>query len=154
MLRTALTPVIPEERSLTNDLRYGRDNETSIVELLNTYFDDEFKNTKELYRTPYYQYDFESVKKKICIELKSRRNRYEQYPTTIVPVSKANDTIEHYVFVFQFTDGVYFINYNKEQFENYEVKMIKTFRKGIYDKPKPHFCIRIEDLIKMTTCLL
>lgn len=149
MLSVGLRTNLPEERSLANDLKFGAGNELSTIEVLNSFFGTTFRNTKDIYGTPYYQYDFENGDKSICVEMKSRRNRYDTYPTTIVPVSKANDNVGRYVFVFQFTDGIYFIDYNKEKFSKYETRMINTYRKGIVDKPKPHFCIDIRDLTKI-----
>lgn len=151
MLRNPLRPILTrtEERSLENDLMFGGQNELSAISLLNTYFNTTFRNTKDIYNTPYYQYDFENEDKTICIEMKSRRNRHNTYPTTIVPVSKVNNTINRYVFVFHFTDGIYFIDYNKDLFDTYETRMINTYRKGIVDVPKLHFCIPITDLTKI-----
>jgi hypothetical protein len=124
-----------EERSLANDLKMGLQNEITIIELLNTTFGEVFINTKDKYKDQYYPYDFEGDKG-CCVELKSRRNRYNQYPTTIVPTSKVlgfNQNRQMFVF----------------QFNTFETRMITTQRTGIVDKPKPHYCIPIQDLIKM-----
>jgi len=149
MLSVELRNNLEEERSLANDLRYGMKTEETIVETFNRYFGTEFRNTKEIYNTPYYKYDFENADKSICIELKSRRNRYDEYPTTIIPVSKVLTITGRYIFVFKFTDGTYYIDYNKEKFSKYSIRLISTYRKGIVDAPKPHFCINITDLVKI-----
>ena len=151
MLRNPLRPILTrtEERSLENDRLFGGQNEASTNLLLNTYFNTEFRNTKDIYNTRFYQYDFENEDKTICIEMKSRRNKHNAYPTTIVPVNKVIGDIDRYIFVFHFTDGVYFIDYNKERFDTYETRMISTNRRGIVDIPKLHFCIPITDLTKI-----
>ena len=137
------------ERSLANDLKFGLDNEITIIDLLNTTFGEVFINTKDKYNDQYYPYDFEGDKG-CCIELKSRRNTYRAYPTTIIPVGKILEfNNKRQMFVFQFTDGFYYTQYEATRFNTYEIKMITTQRKGIVDKPKPHYCIPISDLIKM-----
>jgi hypothetical protein len=138
-----------EERSLENDLKYGLSNEDNIIDLLNRSFGETFVNTKEKYNDQYYPYDFEGDKG-CCIELKSRRNTYKAYPTTILPVGKILEfNNKKQIFVFQFVDGFYYTEYEPTRFNKYEIKMITTTRKGIVDKPKPHFCIPIGDLIKL-----
>lgn len=139
-----------EERSLENDLKLGLNKEDNIVQTLNAGFNDIFVNTKDKYGDQYYPYDFES-ENGVVIELKSRRNTYAQYPTTIIPVSKVLNRadIKRHIFVFEFIDGIYYTDYDKERFSKYEIKMITTKRKGIVDKPKPHFCIPIKDLCKI-----
>ena len=137
------------ERSLANDLKMGLQNKITIIELLNTTFGEVFINTKDKYKDQYYPYDFEGDKG-CCVELKSRRNRYNQYPTTIVPTSKVLGFNQNrQMFVFQFTDGYYYIQYEPTKFNTFETRMITTQRAGIVDKPKPHYCIPIQDLIKM-----
>lgn len=137
------------ERSLANDLKMGLENEDNIIQILNNTFSETFVNTKEKYGDQYYPYDFEGDKG-CCIELKSRRNKYNQYPTTIMPTSKVlGFNKNRQIFIFQFTDGYYYIQYEPTRFNKYEIKMITTQRKGIVDKPKPHFCIPITDLMKI-----
>lgn len=147
-----MSTLISQPRSLANDLKFGLANEVTITQLLESTFNEQFRNTKEIYNTPYHPYDFEG-NKGTCIEVKSRRNRYAQYPTTIVPVSKvvkkSDDPNHKYLFVFHFIDGTYYIPYDEDKFAKYETRMITTYRAGIVDKPKPHFCIDIKDLIKI-----
>jgi hypothetical protein len=138
-----------EKRSLKNDLAFGRANEQTIIGILNKHFNTEFKSTKDLYHTNYYPYDFED-EKKVFIEYKSRRNTYSAYPTTLIPKSKTDVTgYSRYVLCFGFTDGNYFIEYDAERFSKYKIQKIRTFRYGINDKPKDHYLIPIEDLIKI-----
>ncbi len=138
-----------EERSLANDLKMGLQNEMTIIEILNTTFGEVFVNTKDKYKDKYCIYDFEGDRGS-CVELKSRRNAYNKYPTTIIPTSKVlgfND--KRQIFVFQFTDGYYYIQYEATKFNTFSTRMITTQRAGVVDKPKPHFEIPIKDLIKI-----
>lgn len=144
MLIETLKKSLKEERSYENDYKFGIKNENNIVEILNKVFDEEFTKTTDRYAP----YDFRGSKGTI-IEMKSRRNTYSQYPTTIVPVHKILNNDEKHVFVFHFTDGSYYIHYDADKFSKYEKKNISTNRKGIVDIPKLHFCIPIKDLILM-----
>lgn len=138
------------ERSLANDLRIGEENETTNEAIFNRVFNDTFINTKIKYKDPYCPFDYEGETTNTRIELKSRRNKYNQYPTTIMPISKVLNSYKgRHIFCFSFTDGLYYIDYDKDKFSKYELRMITTQRIGIVDKPKAHFCIDIEDLIKI-----
>lgn len=138
-----------EPRSLKNDLAFGRANEKAIVLVLNKAFNTEFISTSEKYKTNFYPYDFENDDK-VFVEYKSRRNTYSAYPTTLIPKSKTEVSgYSKYILCFGFTDGTYFIEYDKERFSKYQIKKISTFRAGINDKPKDHYLIPIEDLTKI-----
>jgi hypothetical protein len=136
------------ERSLENDLKYGLERET-IEGILGINFNEDFKNTKDLYNDPFYPYDFEGLTTKTSVELKSRRVNKSAYETTIIPVHKVRKTNYKQLFCFNFTDDICYIEYNKELFNTFERKDIMTYRKGIVDKPKPHFLIPIHLLISL-----
>lgn len=96
---------------------------------------------------------FDFVGENIKIELKSRRNTYSKYPTTIVGMYKINticdlpSPIEHY-FVFNFTDGVYYWKYNKDEFDNMKQITIKR-RDRPGSKGSKYLSIPIGSLTKM-----
>lgn len=133
-------------RKLNNDINFGYKCEEDILQILNNYFKDEFKNTKNLYANEYFNYDYES-EKGLRIELKSRRINYNDYDTTIIPVHKTLK-LSPDIFVFNFNDGIYYIEWNFNKFKNYEIKMIlsKRFDRNEY---KEHYLIPINDLIKI-----
>lgn len=59
-------------------------------------------------------FDYES--EKTLVELKSRNNTYNKYPTTMVGYNKiqyANKLNKDTYFCFNFTDGLYYYKYNK-----------------------------------------
>ena len=141
-------------RSLRNDLKFGLDKELEVVDMLKfnfceMYDEADIQDTKTLYKDEFYPYDFEGSTNGTCFELKSRRVKKNQYPTTIIPVSKARDTDKKQLFIFNFTDNCSYIEYNKELFDTFQIQNIKTERYGIVDKPKPHFCIPINLLIDL-----
>jgi len=135
-----------QERTVQDDLKYGYANESKMLELLNSTFSDTFRNTKELHGE-YCNYDFEGSSGK-KIEMKSRRNKYADFSKTIIPVHKCKNANSPNVFVFQFTDGAYYIEYDEDEFNSYEIKNIVSNRKNKCEN-KPHYFIPIGDLIRM-----
>lgn len=71
---------------------------------------------------PFAPFDF--VSEKSCVELKSRTFEMAKYPTTIVGTNKVRlaeaDSNKSYYFVFRFTDGVFYIKYNKTLFAKFK----------------------------------
>ena len=136
------------ERSLRSDLSFGLANEMFVIEKLNVFFDEEeIKSSKELGLGVYCGYDAES--ENTIYEIKSRRCKYATYPTTLLPVHKIKEGNKRLVFVFHFTDGLYYIEYKKELFDTFETRVVKIHRAGINDKPTPHYYIPILHLIKI-----
>jgi hypothetical protein len=127
-------------KTYEEDLKFGFKNEKDIIPILNNFFNDTFTNT-----TRYCNYDFLGIYGK-RIELKTRRNKYSDYPTTIIPIHKCitMDLCPN-LFVFKFTDGIYYIEWNKNKFETYEKKIIQYNRLGRTDKNE-YYLIPIQDL--------
>lgn len=151
MLSNQLTSIdifrkLNKMRTVQDDLKFGYNNENDIINLLNSTFSDVFKNTKELYGA-YHNYDFEGSNGK-KIEMKSRRVRYNDFPTTIIPVHKCKNVNAPNLFVFQFIDGVYYIEYDEIKFNDYEIKNIVSNRQNKFEN-KPHYFIPIQNLTKM-----
>ena len=74
-------------------------------------------------------------------ELKTRTCSSNEYPTTMITQDKCK--IDS-VLLFKFTNGLYYIEYNKEQFDKYEIKLFTK-----YIKPIKYIYININDLIKI-----
>jgi hypothetical protein len=123
---------------LNRDLKFGFAQESQVIDKLSTHFNETCEPTSR-----YCRYDAISPTKKF--EIKSRRNKHDTYPTTLIPVDKTEIEGELY-FVFNFTDGLYFIEYNKERFEKYEVRDIGAVRGGGVYTLKPHYLIDVADL--------
>jgi len=137
------------ERTFSDDLSLGYKSEDEILPTLNNFFSDEFVNTKELYGDKYFNYDFEGKTSGMRVELKSRRNRFDDYPTTLMPVHKcvSMDLCPN-LFVFNFSDGLYYTEWNTNRFNMYEKKMILCKRKGRTDY-REHYMVPIADLIRI-----
>jgi hypothetical protein len=98
------------------DYAFGLDGERSLLNSMSKHF---------LTKTEQYEpFDFKNSK--MCIELKTRRNTKNAYPTTMVGANKVKvaeqDTSgKRYVFAFKFTDGTYFVEYEKTLFDTFEI---------------------------------
>ena len=130
--------------SLEKDVVFGLNNEPIVIEKLTKYFNEPIQKTKN----KFCYYDAYSNNTKY--EIKSRRCRYETYSTTIIPTHKVKENEnDKVVFVFHFTNGLYYIVYNKELFATFEIKEYTYFRSGGSNVPVKHYSIPIEHLIKI-----
>ena len=103
-------------RTFAADFALGTSSERSLLPLFNSVFNTTFQPTGK-----YDPVDYTSPT--IDIELKTRTNRYKQYPTTMIPTSKlqyAATSPRRTVFAFQFTDGLYSIDYDPALFSTFE----------------------------------
>lgn len=121
--------------------------ENEIEDILKEYFND-----KEITKTTdrYCAYDFigGGTIPKMKYELKSRRCSYNSYATTIIPKAKIAEG-GPLCFVFKFSDGLYYIYYNAELFDEFTVRDIKVFRDNRWSLPKPHIEIPTNLLIRI-----
>ena len=125
------------------DYNYGITKELQLLPTIKQFLNDntiyKLENSNE--------FDFKGDNK--YIELKSRRNNYLKYPTTMIgynKIKKASTLDEYVYFFFSFEDGLYYWLYDKD----YELE-IK--REGRFDRGRPEindYCyIPIEMLIKI-----
>jgi len=92
------------------DLLFGFQKETELKKIIENHFDCNFDYTDK-----YHLYDFINNDKKIMIELKSRNNTYNKYPTTMIGMNKVKygiDSDHTCYFLFNFTDGLYYYKLN------------------------------------------
>ena len=91
-----------------SDLVFGKLKEIEIKEILEGYFNTKLNTSSKYNLIDFYNDD-------IYIELKSRRNTYSQYNTTIIGSNKidyAKSLNKKIIFVFNFIDGLYYIEYS------------------------------------------
>ena len=108
------------------DLEFGRIKENELLPVLKNYFNDDSIQKLNKYNT----FDFKGENK--FIELKSRNNELNKYPTTMIgfnKINKASLILEDVYFCFCFTNGLYYYKYNKE--DNFEIR-----KGGRYDRIK------------------
>ena len=125
------------------DYNFGLQCENNIMHTLQNYFNDDSITKLNRYNT----FDYKGNNK--FIELKSRNNTYNKYPTTMIgynKIMKASKLNEDIYFIFNYTDGLYLYKYDKNN--ELEIK-----RGGRFDRGRPEisdYCyIPIEMLIKI-----
>jgi hypothetical protein len=116
--------------SYANDYQTGVENEKIVYDLLKKA--KIFKKLKQS-EDRYCKYDF--YNKKYEIELKTRNNRYHVYPTTLMPVSKAQREKKHkktIIFMFKFEaqtkdlkKDIYYIKYDEDVFKKFKIISFK-----------------------------
>ena len=101
------------KRTIAGDYKYGTQRERLVVDYLNS---KHKRNKYELYKEKNSVMDFYNDKYE-C-ELKSRKNKYDAYPTTMLGLNKVQDMKpdKKYRYYFLFTDGLYRWEYNKDDF--------------------------------------
>lgn len=116
--------------SKTKDIAFGLSREISCKALIETI-------TGQITQTEKFDL-FDYYNEKYLVELKSRRNNHNTYPTTMVGYNKIKNTIETKtkVFFFNFFDGLYYHIYDSSNI--YEIK-----KSGRYDRG----CAEISDYL-------
>ena len=115
-------------RTFSNDYKYGTENELKQLDTIRTVLrDKKIKRSEKQFSS----YDYKSKSKRI--ELKSRFNASYKYPTTMLSVSKVEDAESYdgeYYYFFHFTDKLMYIQYDKDQFDEYERKIMSRCDRG------------------------
>ena len=79
-------------------------------------------------------FDYANQGNNILVELKTRTNKKDAYPTTMIPLTKVRiaerNPEKTYYFAFCFLDGLYYIKYEKTLFDTFEVKEGGRFDRG------------------------
>jgi len=125
------------------DENFGTESENNVEEHIKTYF----KQTVLTKTSKFNRFDFEGDT--ALFEVKTRRNNYNKYPSTMIGYTKIKHAEKQTVdvfFIFQFLDGNYYYKYSKD--DKFEVK-----RGGRFDRGRPetnnYIFIPIERLIKI-----
>lgn len=132
---------------LQRDINLGLSNEQQVLEKINNtpYFGENIIRIEDKYS----KYDYEN---ELCIfELKSRNCKYDAYPTTMIAQDKILNTDKIQIFLFNFTDGLYYIKYSPKKFLKFEVKEFQRFDRFKYvnDIKKNYIYIPIIKLKKI-----
>jgi hypothetical protein len=121
---------------------FGKKKEEEVLPLITAFFKRDIKQ----YPNQYDDYDY--FDEETEYEVKSRTNSYSKYPTTMITLNKlTKTTTKKIVLLFNFTDGLYYIEYSQEQFSKYEVR--KFSRAKLEWDEKEHVYIPITDLKKV-----
>ena len=79
-------------------------------------------------------------------ELKTRRNRKNAYPTTLLPIHKVVEGKKQY-FIFNYIDKISYIEYNEELFKTFQQQELIDGRYNFYKEPITHLHIPVNLLI-------
>lgn len=128
-------------RSYTKDYEYGKSKEEEILPIICKFFNDDIKQSNKRYT----KYDY--IGKNYLYEVKSRTNKLNDFPDTLLPKSKIIPNKKQ-IFIFNFTDKIGYIEYSEEVFKNIPVKQFKRkFREGFNDKFEEYYHIPINLLL-------
>jgi hypothetical protein len=117
--------------------------EKKVLPIVRKYFERDVKHITDRFS----KYDFED--EEYCYELKSRTNRRESFPDTLIGLDKVENVGKKLILLFEFTDSLCFIEYDAEKFSKYEVVMFGRNDRNV--KPKLHIKIPICDLHQIPT---
>lgn len=103
-----------------SDAQYGENAENICLPFINKHFKTIFKKTNR-----FHLFDFEN--EKMNIEMKSRKCNSWNYYSTIIPLNKLKELDnKETLFLFEFYDGYFYINYsqNKKWFDTLKRRQI------------------------------
>ena len=121
-----------------DDLKFGVAQEEIALPKLREFFKRDIKRTDD----PYAPFDF--FDEEYYYEMKSRKNNHNKYPTTLITADKVVGENKKIILLFNFTDGLYYIEYNKDKFNTYSCQAFS--RAGVAWNAKQHYYIPIGDL--------
>jgi hypothetical protein len=126
------------------DNKFGELNEMKSEKYIQEYY----KQTTLTKLSKYHQFDYEGNDS--YFEIKSRRNLYKKYPTTMIGYNKlelamkTND--KNVYFIFEFIDGSYYYKFNRD--DEHIIKKGGRSDRGRFEY-KLYCYIPIEKLIKI-----
>lgn len=123
-------------RHQREDILFGGHSEVNNLNALETHF-----NTKLKHNGTFHCFDYSNEGQTIFIELKTRRVKHNQYPTALIGKNKVDfckDPNIDYYFVFCYSDGLYYLKYDKALFDTFKVEddYMRTYRLGCVNNPQ------------------
>jgi hypothetical protein len=106
--------------SHTEEYKIAKNQEINYYDKIKNYFNIENLKISE---NKYDKFDY--YNNEYLIEMKTRNNTKDKYPTTIITTNKIKYGLtqnKQMIFLFLFTDGLYFIKYDKDLFNEFEQK--------------------------------
>lgn len=122
------------------DFNLGIKSENKVLKFLNESYEDKFISTTQ-------NCEFDFTNNQYNIELKTRNNTYNKYPSTMVgynkiKIAEEDNTDKKYKFLFLFKDGLYCWDFEKDK---YTIKTGGRRDRGLYEY-KQYAYIPIEEL--------
>ena len=115
---------------MASDYAFGLASQAALLPRLRAFFGDDLQPTPGQFN----HYDFESST--AVYELKTRRIARDRYPTTLIGANKVNPThAKNQVYIFDFTDGPFYIRYDKATFYSFELAPFVRNDPGFVARP-------------------
>ena len=120
------------------DMKFGKQSEEVMIHFLNAFYGEEHhKETLPNGEVDEYdRHDFWNASRSAKRELKTRRICHTQYPTALINQSKIThqDPNVKYTYIWKYTDGVFYLDYDKTLWDTFNVKKNHTvYRDGRYE---------------------
>lgn len=134
-------------QAFNRDYQYGRQSEYSSLPTIRRYFNDD---TINIHDDRYSRYDYVSAAFGTKYELKTRRLKHNAFPTTLLPLGKIlaeNPTGS--VFLFKFSDGLYFITYDRKVFSGFQIATLCRQDRFGYDTAQEYIFIPVNLLTEI-----
>ena len=134
-------------RTIASDYAFGVSNEEDALASIR-----KFDATLQRSTNKFSPFDYLNESNTVFVELKTRTNARDKYPTTMLPFSKVKiaekNPMNAYYFVFKYTDGIYYIKYDKDRFASYEVRQGGRFDRGCPELNQ-YIYIPVTDLVQL-----
>jgi hypothetical protein len=139
--------IIHNSTGYANDRQLGLSSELKLIEFLNKENEDPFIKYENRFSL------FDIYNSTTIAEIKTRRNRYMKYPSTMVGYNKVKvaekDPSKLYRFYFIFTDGTYYWDYKEG---DYEIRKAGRKDRGVGEY-KDYCFIPINKLFLLSTAV-
>ena len=104
------------------DIKFGLLKENEHFEIIKSVFDTTLEKDNDKYNL------FDYIGDECYIELKSRRNKHNTYPDTMVGYNKIefamrNNNNKKVIFCFSFTDGLFYYKFDKKDIINKSLRI-------------------------------
>jgi hypothetical protein len=128
-------------KSFKKDYEFGKEYEIKILPIIKKYFNDEIKESTNKYSV----FDFKGEKHNY--ELKSRNNKSNTFNETIISKYKIDNLKDSTIFLFNFIDGLFYIEYNEEEFKKFKLKyFVRNKRNDFNDIEQLYYFIPVDKL--------
>ena len=123
--------------TFASDYSFGTSNELTQQQKLEGYF-----KTRLERRGGFSCFDYDNGTT-LFVELKTRRIKHDQYPTSIIGANKVqiaeNNPDKNYWFCYSYLDGIYGIQYSKFLFDTFTKENYQRGNRSDYND-KPQLC--------------
>jgi hypothetical protein len=135
-----------KEANLEMDYRFGEVGEFTVIPYLEKYYNERITRHSRYAKT-----DCSSDTKHL--EIKTRTNSLSAFSTTLMPVHKIIKTNKQIIFVFNFSDCIAVIDYDKELFKPWIAPFNRNTKIELGRPSELYFHIPIEKLTVIHTYL-